>query len=62
MTYDSLNKGMTLNIGNNIMITHFTNEFEKLLSIISSNSFILRYCGEYFGDKNDKVVSNAAHP
>jgi len=44
------------------MITHFTNEFEKLLSIISSNSFILRYCGEYFGDKNDKVVSNAAHP
>jgi hypothetical protein len=44
------------------MITHFTNEFEKLLSIISSNSFILRYCGEYFGDKNNKVVSNAAHP
>ncbi|CNG73368.1 TPA: hypothetical protein P0N76_001501 [Yersinia enterocolitica] len=44
------------------MITHFTNEFEKLLSIISSGSFTLRYCGEYFGDKNDKVVSNAAHP
>lgn len=44
------------------MITHFTNEFEKLLSIISSNSFLLRYCGEYFGDKNGKVVSNAAHP
>ncbi|HHQ6557090.1 TPA: abortive infection system antitoxin AbiGi family protein [Serratia fonticola] len=44
------------------MITHFTNEFEKLLSIISSHSFLLRYCGEYFGDKNGKVVSNAAHP
>jgi len=44
------------------MITHFTNEFEKLLSIISSNSFLLRYCGEYFGDKNGNVVSNAAHP
>ncbi|ENK7127503.1 TPA: abortive infection system antitoxin AbiGi family protein [Serratia marcescens] len=44
------------------MITHFTNEFEKLLSIISSNSFLLRYCGEYFGDKNGKVISNAAHP
>ncbi|AYO39445.1 abortive infection system antitoxin AbiGi family protein [Serratia sp. P2ACOL2] len=44
------------------MITHFTSEFEKLLCIISSNSFILGYCGEYFGDKNDKVVSNAAHP
>jgi hypothetical protein len=44
------------------MITHFTNEFEKLLSIISTNSFQLKYCGEYFGDKNGKVVSNAAHP
>lgn len=50
------------NLTHNIMITHFTNEFEKLLSIISSNSFLLRYCGEYFGDKNGKVVSNAAHP
>ncbi|CAH6679929.1 hypothetical protein AI2937V1_1837 [Klebsiella oxytoca] len=55
-------KKFALNISNNIMITHFTNEFEKLLSIISSNSFLLRYCGEYFGDKNGKVVSNAAHP
>nr|WP_315291167.1 abortive infection system antitoxin AbiGi family protein [Serratia proteamaculans] len=44
------------------MITHFTNKFDTLLSIISSNSFLLRYCGEYFGDKNGRVVSNAAHP
>ncbi|MBT0447237.1 hypothetical protein ISO73_12065 [Morganella morganii subsp. morganii] len=44
------------------MITHFTKEFENLLSIISSNSFLLKYCGEYFGDKNGSVVSNAAHP
>lgn len=60
--YNKVREELTLNIGGNTMITHFTNEFEKLLSIISSNSFILRYCGEYFGDKNDKVVSNAAHP
>ncbi|ENY3037297.1 abortive infection system antitoxin AbiGi family protein [Serratia marcescens] len=62
MTYNGLSVSLTLNIGNNIMITHFTNEFDKLLGIISSTSFTLGYCGEYFGDKNDKVVSNAAHP
>ncbi|HAF7509391.1 TPA: hypothetical protein GNA48_000040 [Salmonella enterica subsp. houtenae serovar 21:z4,z23:-] len=44
------------------MIIHFTNDFEKLLSIISSNSFRLRYCGEYFGDKKGRIVSRAAHP
>ncbi len=44
------------------MIIHFTNQFNKLISIISSKSFLLRYCGEYFGDKQGKVVSRAAHP
>ncbi|MGJ0625499.1 abortive infection system antitoxin AbiGi family protein [Xenorhabdus bovienii] len=44
------------------MIIHFTNKFEKLFSIISSNSFSLHYCGEYFGDKAGKIVSRAAHP
>lgn len=51
---------MSISFG--IMITHFTNKFEKLLSIVRSNSFHLRYCSEYFGDKNGRVISNAAHP
>ncbi|HGJ5892396.1 MAG TPA: abortive infection system antitoxin AbiGi family protein [Arsenophonus apicola] len=44
------------------MIIHFTNRFENLISIISSKSFLLHYCGEYFGDKRGKVVSRSAHP
>ncbi|AVB74108.1 MULTISPECIES: abortive infection system antitoxin AbiGi family protein [Enterobacteriaceae] len=44
------------------MIIHFTNNFKKLTSIISSSSFLLRYCGEYFGDKRGAIVSRAAHP
>ncbi|HCI0085450.1 TPA: hypothetical protein PCG41_005551, partial [Klebsiella pneumoniae] len=36
--------------------------FKKLTSIISSSSFLLRYCGEYFGDKRGAIVSRAAHP
>ncbi|WP_444939042.1 abortive infection system antitoxin AbiGi family protein [Microbulbifer sp. JMSA002] len=44
------------------MIVHFTREFEHLCSILSSRSFRLSYCGEYFGDKTGKVISRAAHP
>ncbi|MBD2801632.1 hypothetical protein ID854_14550 [Xenorhabdus sp. M] len=44
------------------MIIHFTDKFNNLKSIISSKSFLLNYCGEYFGDKKGNVVSRAAHP
>ncbi|MFS1562361.1 MAG: abortive infection system antitoxin AbiGi family protein [Candidatus Arsenophonus phytopathogenicus] len=44
------------------MIIHFTDKFQNLISIISSKSFLLHYCGEYFGDTRGKVVSRAAHP
>ncbi|MET3077447.1 abortive infection system antitoxin AbiGi family protein [Pantoea leporis] len=44
------------------MIIHFTNKLDNLISIISSRSFLLSYCGEYFGDKEGKVISRAAHP
>lgn len=44
------------------MIIHFTKESKNLYSILKSRSFALHYCGEYFGDKTGKVVSNAAHP
>jgi hypothetical protein len=43
------------------MILHITEKYEDLLSILKSCSFKLKYCGEYFGDKN-KVISSAAHP
>lgn len=44
------------------MIIHFTRKFETLHSILSSCSFRLSYCAEYFGDKSGKVISRAAHP
>jgi len=44
------------------VIIHFTNEFGRLNSILSSRSFWLSYCGEYFGDRTGKVISRAAHP
>lgn len=44
------------------MLIHFTREFENLVSILESNSFLVRYCGEYFGDNTGKVISRAAHP
>lgn len=44
------------------MIIHFTNKLENLISIISTKSFLLHYCGEYIGDKKGRVVSQAAHP
>lgn len=44
------------------MIIHFTPDFKNLQSILSSCSFRLSYCGEYFGDNTGKVISRAAHP
>lgn len=44
------------------MIIHFTRKFETLYSIVTSCSFRLGYCAEYFGDKSGKVISRAAHP
>ena len=44
------------------MLIHFTRQFESLVSILESNSFLVRYCGEYFGDHTGKVISKAAHP
>lgn len=43
------------------MILHITEKYKNLFSILESCSFKLKYCGEYFGDKN-KVISSAAHP
>jgi len=43
------------------MIIHFTNKFEVLESILTSSSFRITYCGEYFGDEK-RVISSAAHP
>jgi Protein of unknown function (DUF2743). len=44
------------------MLIHFTKEFDYLISIISSRSFRLRYCAEYFGDELRNPISKAAHP
>lgn len=44
------------------MIIHFTNNFNIIKSILTSHSFKLRYCGEYFSDKKGKIISNSAHP
>ncbi|HHW4403064.1 TPA: abortive infection system antitoxin AbiGi family protein [Aeromonas hydrophila] len=44
------------------MLIHFTNKLENLFSILETRSFMIRYCGEYFGDSSGKVVSRAAHP
>jgi len=44
------------------LIIHFTSNFRNLRSILSSCSFRLSYCGEYFGDNTGKVISRAAHP
>lgn len=44
------------------VLIHFTKEFKNLVLILESNSFLLRYCGEYFGDSTGKVISRAAHP
>ncbi|HIF9100102.1 TPA: abortive infection system antitoxin AbiGi family protein [Photobacterium damselae] len=44
------------------MLIHFTKQFENLLSILESNSFLVKYCGEYFGDNTGRVISRAAHP
>lgn len=44
------------------MIIHFTNDFNIIKSILTSHSFKLRYCGEYFSDKEGKIISNSAHP
>ncbi|KAF7763119.1 hypothetical protein PUND_b0454 [Pseudoalteromonas undina] len=44
------------------MIIHFTKKFEFLSSIINSKSFRLKYCCESIGDKEGRIVSNAAHP
>jgi len=44
------------------VLIHFTRQFETLVSILESNSFLVRYCGEYFGDSTGKVISRAAHP
>ena len=44
------------------MIIHFTNNFNIIKSILTSHSFKLRYCGEYFSDKEGKIISNSAHP
>lgn len=43
------------------MIIHFTKSIDIIESILSSKSFKLTYCTEYFGDYK-KIISNAAHP
>lgn len=48
-------------MGGSVLI-HFTSEFENLVSILESKSFLVRYCGEYFGDNTGQVISRAAHP
>lgn len=44
------------------MLIHFTRKFKNLVSILESNSFLVQYCGEYFGDSTGRVISRAAHP
>lgn len=44
------------------MIIHFTNDFNVIKLILTSQSFKLSYCGEYFSDKEGKIISNSAHP
>ncbi|SKA94219.1 Putative abortive phage resistance protein AbiGi, antitoxin [Thiothrix eikelboomii] len=43
------------------MLIHFTKELSNIISILESSSFMLGYCSEYFGEKN-QIVSSAAHP
>lgn len=52
-------------MGEKNLIIHFTDKFEKLYSIIESNSFRLSYCKEEFTIKKDEkklIVSKAVHP
>lgn len=46
---------------NDTLIIHITKEFQNIVNIIKTSSFMLAYCGEVFNSGDDRI-SSAAHP